>query len=268
MSNVFFLSLKKLTAKQAAKNIIEIASRHNLREMYRNKCPPKSIDPTRSHLNIILKGASIAKDVDMHANQVMQNAGINKIRVNAVRGIEVVFSLPNNTKINLKDYFSSCLEWAESYFSGQENVVSAVIHLDQANPHCHLLILPIKNNRLQGSDMFGKRRNLIAMHRDFEKRVSSKYQLKTATNQATVAEKRELAIRVHGLLKKRNGMVLSSPIWGVIKMDIERNPALYVAALGEQYFSDVSSQDKQRVYPQAFDMSSVKNNQTLSCVRV
>ena len=249
MSSVFFLSLKKLTEKLAVKSVIEKAARHNLREMYRYKLPPKSIDPTKSYLNIILKGASTAKDVDSHANQIMQNAGINKIRANAVRGIEVVFSLPNDTKINVKDYFVSCLDWAGRYFSGHENIVSAVIHLDQANPHCHLLILPIKNNRLRGSDMFGKRRNLIAMHENFEKEVACKYQLKTATNQATVAEKRELATRVRGLLKKRNDVVLSSPIWELVKMDIERNPALYVAALGDGYFSHVSLQDKRQAYP-------------------
>lgn len=264
MSNIFFLRIDKLTLK----GIIRTAASHNLREMYRYKTPPISIDSSKSQLNVILKGASTAQGVNAHAKQLMMNEGITKVRSNAVRCIEVLFSLPFDTKLNVVEYFSECVAWAGQYFCGEENILSAIVHLDQANPHCHLLLLPIKNNRLRGSEVFGKRGNLIAMHEDFEKEVACKYQLKTATNQATVAEKRELATWVRGEVKKRNDAVLSSPLWELIKMDIERNPALYCAALGERYFFDVPSQEQQRVYPQAFDMSSVQNNQTLSCVRV
>jgi hypothetical protein len=232
MSNVFFLRIEKLTPK----GIIRTAARHNLREMYRYKTPPISIDPSKSHLNMILRGASTAQGVNAYANQLMKNAGITKVRSNGVRCIEVIFSLPFNTQLDVFEYFSKCVVWAGRYFSGDENILSAIVHLDQAHPHCHVLLLPIKNSRLRGSEMFGKRANLFAMHQNFEKEVTSKYQLKTATNQATTAAKRELAIRVRGLLKKRNDVVLTSPIWELVKMDIERNPARYVDALGEQSF--------------------------------
>jgi Plasmid recombination enzyme len=264
MSNVFFLRIEKLTPK----GIIRTAARHNLREMYRYKTPPISIDPSKSHLNVILKGASTAQGVNAHAKQLMVNAGITKVRSNAVRCIEVLFSLPFDTQLNVVEYFSECVAWAGKYFSGAENILTAIIHLDQANPHCHLLLLPIKNNRLCGSEMFGKRGNLIAMQQDFKKEVASKNQLQIAANRATAAEKRELATRVRGVLKKRNDVVLSSPIWELVKIDIERNPALYVDALGDGYFSVEPLQDNRQIHPQAFGISSVQNNQTLSCVRV
>jgi hypothetical protein len=253
MSNVFFLSIKK----QKPKGIIRASARHNTREMYLYTKPPVSIDSSKSHLNVILRGAATAQEVNAYANQLMKNAGITKIRSNAVRCIEVLFSLPFNTQLSVVEYFSACVVWAGQYFSGEENILSAIIHMDETNPHCHVLLLPIKNNQLKGSEMFGKLGNLFAMHKSFAKEVTSKYQLTTTLDRATVAEKRELATRVRGVLKKRNDVVLTSPIWELVKIDIERNPVRYVAALGEGYFSDVPLQDTRRVYPQAFDMSSV-----------
>jgi Plasmid recombination enzyme len=248
MSNVFFLSIKK----QNSKRCIWSSARHNLREMYRYRKPPIGIDSSKFHLNVILRGASTAKDVNAYADQLMKNAGIIKVRSNGVRCIEVLFSLPFNTQLSVVEYFSACVAWVGQYFSGEENILSAVIHLDQANPHCHVLLLPIKNNGLCGSAMVGKRGNLFAMHKNFKETVASKFQLITAANQPRTAIKRELITRVHGLLKKRNDTVLTSPVWELVKIDIERNPVRYAAALGDGYFYDVPPQDTRRAYPQAF----------------
>lgn len=228
MSHDFFLGIKKLTSKR----IIRKAASHNLREMYRYITPPKSIDSSKSNLNIILKGASTASGVEAYANQLMKNTGIIKIRANAVRCLEVVFSLPVDTQIDLHDYFSACVVWAGQYFSGQENILSAIVHLDQAHPHCHLLLLPIKDDRLKGSDMFGNKGTLFAMHQSFKKEVTSKYQLWVSANRATVANRRDWATQVVGTLKKRNDVVLSSQLWSLVRTSIERNPAPYHAALG------------------------------------
>lgn len=248
MSQVYFLKIKKQTRQKS----IWSSARHNLREMYRYRKPPIGIDSSKSHLNVILRGAYTAKDVNAYAEQLMKNAGITKVRSNGVRCIEVLFSLPFNTQLSVVEYFSACVAWAGQYFSGEENILSAVIHLDQANPHCHVLLLPLKNNGLRGSEMFGRRGDLFAMHKSFAKEVTSKYQPITTLELTTVAKKREMATRVHGLLKKRNDTVLTSPVWELVKIDIERNPARYVAALGEGYFYDVPFQDTRRVYPQAF----------------
>lgn len=248
MSQVYFLKIKKQTRQKS----IWSSARHNLREMYRNRKPPIGIDSSKSHLNVILRGASTAKDVNAYAEQLMKNAGITKVRSNGVRCIEVLFSLPFNTQLSVVEYFSACVAWAGQYFSGEENILSAVIHLDQVNPHCHVLLLPLKNNGLRGSEMFGRRGDLFTMHKSFAAEVTSKYQPITTLERTTVAKKREMATRVHGLLKKRNDTVLASPVWELVKIDIERNPARYVAALGEGYFYDVPFQDTRRFYPQAF----------------
>lgn len=228
MSHDFFLSIKKLTSK----GIIRKAASHNLREMYRYVTPPKSIDSSKSNLNIILKGASTARGVEAYANNLMKNAGITKVRANAVRGLEVVFSLPLDAQIDLSDYFSACVVWAGQNFSGQENVISAIVHLDQAHPHCHLILLPIMHARLRGSDMFGNRGTLFAMHQSFRKEVASKHLLWVSPKRATVANRRELATQVVGALKKRNDVVLTSQVWDLVRTTIERNPAPYYAALG------------------------------------
>lgn len=228
MSYDFFFRVKKLKPL----GIIKTAASHNLREMYRNRTLQKPFDSSKLHLNFILIGASTAKDIDMHASQMMKNVGITKIRANAVRGIEIIFSLPFNTQINLTEYFSSCVVWAGQHFSGQENIISAIVHLDQANPHCHVLLLPIQNKRLRGSDMVGKKGDFHARHKSFSIEIASKYPLETSVNRAPVAMKYEMTTRVLGTLRKRDDVVLSSQVWDVLRMDIERNPAPYYAALG------------------------------------
>lgn len=234
MNDDFYFRLKKLKPK----DIIRTAASHNLREMYRNRTLKEPFDPSRSHLNFILKGASSAKGVDLNARKLMLNVGITKLRANAVRGIEVIFSLPCNTQINLNEYFSSCVVWAGLHFFGQENIISAVVHLDQANPHCHVLILPIWDNRLRGSDMVGKKGNFFARSKSFFKEVASKYSLESSSNPPLAANKHEMTTRVLRELNQRSDVVLSSQVWDVLRIDIERNPTPYFAALGMRQTND------------------------------
>jgi hypothetical protein len=233
MSNEFYFKLKK----QTTKGIIRSVASHNLREMYKYKTPPLSIDPSKSHLNVILKGATTAQGVNAHAEQLMKNAGI-KIRANAVRGIEIIFSLPHNTQINLNEYFSSCAAWSAKHFLGQENIISAVVHLDQAFPHCHVLILPIWDKRLKGSDMVGNKGDFQTRRKSFYKEVMSNYPLQTSANRLLAASKHEMSTRVLRELNHRSDVVLSSQVWDVLRVDIERNPMPYFTALGIQQTID------------------------------
>lgn len=62
-------------------------------------------------------------------------------------------SLP---KMQQYSFFSDCAKFFEERY-GQENVISAVVHLDETTPHMHLNLIPITpDGRLCSKDLFDK----------------------------------------------------------------------------------------------------------------
>ena len=159
------------------KSKILVAAKHNLREItaeYENN-PMSHIDPKRSHLNKILRGASIANDISKTAKLLMTNANIKKLRKDAVIGIEAVVSLPNEINFKSDPFFEDSIEWLSEYFKAP--ILSAIIHNDESNPHMHILILPLINGRMTGSDLHGGRAKLMVMQEGFYRAVGQRYGL-------------------------------------------------------------------------------------------
>lgn len=90
-----FVALKKLTGK----GIVLVAAKHNLREIQAEIGADSRIDHTRIGLNKILAGAATAADVAAYAELLMHDAGVGNLRHDAVRGIEIIFSLPTASTI-------------------------------------------------------------------------------------------------------------------------------------------------------------------------
>jgi hypothetical protein len=180
MSAAGFLRIKKLTGT----GIITTAARHNRREIQAELGAVGRIDPRRTHLNQTLVGAVDAAGVGQVAKDMMQAAGVDKLRKDAVMGIECVFSLPPDHRLDDTAYFADCATWAERYFAGAE-ILSADIHRDEAAPHCHVLILPLVDGHMVGSDLFGGRPKLVAMNKHFNQSVAMNYGLSLAPAKRT-----------------------------------------------------------------------------------
>ena len=74
-----------------------------------------------------------------------------------------------------KRFFSDCTEFfAERY--GKENVVSAVVHLDESTPHLHFNLMPVTGGRLCAKELFD-RAALRELQTDFYEVVGKKYGL-------------------------------------------------------------------------------------------
>lgn len=74
------------------------------------------------------------------------------------------------------NFFSDCAEFFEERY-GQENVISAVVHLDETTPHMHLNLIPITpDGRLCSKDLFDKPK-LQQLQTDFYEAVGKKYGL-------------------------------------------------------------------------------------------
>lgn len=92
-----------------------------------------------------------------------------------------------------KRFFDDCTGFfAERY--GKENVVSAVVHLDESTPHLHFNLMPVTGGRLCAKELFD-RSALRELQTDFYEVVGKKYGLKrgkegsTAKHLDTVAYK-------------------------------------------------------------------------------
>lgn len=228
MSGAAFLRLKKLKGG----GVISRAARHNRRVIQAEMGATGSIDPSRSHLNETIAGPPAADDVANIARDRMRAAGVIKPRSNAVLGLEIVFSLPTTYTLDDRAFFTDCLRWAANQFGGGENILSADIHRDEAAPHCHILIMPMIDGRMVGSDMVGGRAKLRDTLQNFHEEVAQRYGLSKAPPRLLGATKTAAASAVLDSLRQAADGALRSLLWAQFRDGIERDPGPYLLALG------------------------------------
>jgi hypothetical protein len=111
---------------------------------------PKNADASRSHLNkeLIVYPESI-KNRTSAIQYRLDNAHLKrKIGTNQVRAIRVLLSgthevmktIEENKQLN--NWCNDNLNWIKETF-GEENLVSAVLHMDEKTPHIHATVIPI-----------------------------------------------------------------------------------------------------------------------------
>jgi hypothetical protein len=105
---------------------------------------------------------------------VKQSTG-KKLRSNGVFAVEVIVSLPVNIAIDTNAFFEQTLEWLRDYYACP--VLSAVIHHDEANPHMHVLVLPLRDGRMTGASVVGFKPDWAAMKKNHHIEVGSQFGL-------------------------------------------------------------------------------------------
>lgn len=74
-----------------------------------------------------------------------------------------------------QEFFEDATEYfAEKY--GRENIISAVVHMDETTPHLHLNLIPIVDNKLSAKQLF-TRTSLRELQTDFHEKVGKKWDL-------------------------------------------------------------------------------------------
>jgi hypothetical protein len=226
MSGAAFLRLKKLTGS----GIMGKAARHNRRVIQAELGTSGPIDATRSHLNITLMGPSTADEVAQLAKAKMMAVGLTKTRKNAVMGVELVFSLPTDHPHDVIAYFTACAKWAGAEFGGLDNIISVDIHRDEAQDHAHVLLIPLFDGRLRGSDAVGNKRKLTELQAKFFKDVAAGFGFSKPRARLSGKHKEQVTRQV--LDKLRQDPAAKSATWAVIRDSVERDPMPYALALG------------------------------------
>ena len=111
---------------------------------------PKNADPTRTHLNRrLIDYPDGVKDRSAAIQQRLEEAGLTrKIGSNQVRAIRINVSGTHEDMKRIEEE-GRLDEWCADnlkYFAdtfGKENIVSAVLHMDEQTPHIHATLVPI-----------------------------------------------------------------------------------------------------------------------------
>lgn len=204
------------------------AAMHNLRAI-----GGPHIDAARSAGNALLFGPADAEGVRALAHERMLAAGINpkEMRSNGTRMGEVICGLPATSAVDRSAYFGAALVWVQERF-GPDAVLSAVVHEDEAHPHLHVLMLPMRGGEWLASRVFGDRAELARMHDDFFRRVGSRFGVLRAPGKMTAKERGANARLVLAELKRIEAPELVGPLWPMVRDCIQRNPGECLELLG------------------------------------
>ncbi|WP_368116095.1 MobV family relaxase [Bacteroides fragilis] len=111
---------------------------------------PKNADRTRTHLNreLVQFPEGVRNRTQAIAHRV-ETAGIRrKIGTNQVRAIRVLLTGSNRDMKQIEadgrldDWCNDSLQWLRETY-GEQNLVSAVLHMDEKTPHIHATVIPI-----------------------------------------------------------------------------------------------------------------------------
>jgi hypothetical protein len=206
------------------------AIRHNHRAWAPTRQNLDHVDPRRTHLNALLRGAELPSEVQ--ALQQARMATLSKtVRKDAVLAIEILVSLPCDLQIDEARFFRTSVSWIAQRF-GADNVISAVVHNDEGAPHLHALVVPIQDGCLKGSAMLGYRAGFRALLHNFQVQVAGRFGLVVHQPISGAVERRAAAAAVLDKLRSDGDPALESAVFRVIERYIASKPEPFLTALG------------------------------------
>lgn len=156
---------------------VAACERHNERKKEAYKSNP-DIDVERSKYNYHLVPPpryTYKKEI----NRMVQAAGC-KVRKDSVMMVETLItaspefmnSLPPEEQ---KAYFAMALDFIAERV-GKQNILSAVVHMDEKTPHMHLCFVPLtEDGRLSAKDIMGNKKKLTWWQDEFWKHMVKKF---------------------------------------------------------------------------------------------
>ena len=160
---------------------------HNRRERTKSNSNP-NIDFSKSKNNYRVR---FTPGFDNSYNDAIDDiiyfyyTGKKSIRKDAVRCCEILFTasgdffeqFPEQTE----SFFIDCYYFAANRF-GADNIVDAIVHVDEQTPHMHLDFVPLTSDgRLSAKSVLGGKREMQALQDDFWREVGQKYGLERGT---------------------------------------------------------------------------------------
>lgn len=141
--------------------------KHHERKKERYASNP-DIDSSRSHLNyhLVKPRLKYYGEIQTRIEKAQKENPKCKVRKDSVKFIDTVVTASPEFLAAMKPeevrrYFERALKFLQKEV-GAENIFSAVVHMDERNPHMHLCFVPLtKDNRLSAKEIMGGRDKLV-----------------------------------------------------------------------------------------------------------
>ncbi len=151
-------------------------NKHHERQKKKYDSNP-DIDLRRSHQNY-----SIVKPQAQYRDEIFRrinDAGC-KVRKDSVLFIDTLITaspefFEQRSSDDARQYFERAVEFLDQEV-GRDNIISAVVHMDERNPHLHLCFTPItKDKQLSAKEIIGNRNALVAWQDRFHEHMSAAF---------------------------------------------------------------------------------------------
>ena len=167
-------------------DVVGIERENERDENYKSTRNPQ-IDKSRAHLNYHTLPHE-KKYLAFIDERIKELAPKRKIKDDAVLITSFILGSDKEffdriTAEQQKQFFADCTDFFSERY-GKENVVSAVVHLDESTPHLHLNLMPVTDGRLCAKKLFD-RTALRDLQTDFYETVGKKYGLERGKEGST-----------------------------------------------------------------------------------
>lgn len=148
---------------------------HNQREKESKTNP--DIDKSKSAFNYDLINSNKV-DYNKQVKKIIesQKEGTRKIRKDAVLVNEFLVTsdkpfFEKLTPVQEKAFFKESAEFFKKRY-GEQNIAFATVHIDEKTPHIHIGVVPMREGKLQGKNVFN-RKELLAIQEEFPKHMQT-----------------------------------------------------------------------------------------------
>lgn len=155
---------------------VSAIERHNERKKEAYKSNP-DIDLARikDNYHLVRPPTTYRKEI----NRLIEQAGC-KVRRDSVVMVETLITASPDFMLALsppeqREYFERAFTFISEKI-GQQNILSATVHIDEKTPHMHLSFCPItKDNKLSAKLILGNQAQLSKWQTDFHKHMSARW---------------------------------------------------------------------------------------------
>ena len=183
--------------KRKMGSVTPINNHHErLKEKYKSN---EDIDPERTHLNYHLvepEGKYRQKTLER-----IEEAGAKRRKDSVVLQDVLITASPDWIDAKSYDeqveYFDHAFDFIANRY-GRENILSAVVHMDEAHPHMHLVFVPITpEGKLSSKTLMGGPKGMEKLQDDFHEHMVRKYPDLTRGISKNITKRRHISPQMY-----------------------------------------------------------------------
>ena len=220
---------------------------HNERTKEKYASNP-DIDPSRTHLNFHL--IKPERKYRAESEKQIKEAGC-RTRSDSVRVVEALVTatpefFKGKKRSEMKAYFEEAVDFIKQHQS-PETIISAVVHLDEKNPHMHLCFVPLtEDKRLCAKEIVGNKKKLTEWQDRFWEHMVKKYPDLERGESASETGRDHIPTRVFKQMTRlTKQMEKLDAMLSDVKLTNYKERTAQIAAFLDKYIPDVAAMETQ-----------------------